>query len=181
MNHELTPPANQTCYTGTFGTILRCGARYNTLSGFAMAYTLQAIITSAGSLSEPLPDGLKRVALPGGVDLVPIGNAALKAHAFPFLPLTDERNDELPSEIAKLCERLSMECLLAYVEAEFFGGAGAQAHALFSAGKMVGPVAVSDVAIDDALRQLGVQRGEATDEFDVVGLGQHRNTNDWLK
>lgn len=146
-----------------------------------MTYTLQAIITKAGALSEPLPDSLRRVALPGGVDMVPIGKAALKAHAFPFLPLTDEGNEGFPAEIAKLCERLSTECLLAYVEAEFFGGAGAQAHALFSAGKMVGPVVVSDVAINDALRHLDVQKGEVTDEFDVVGLGQHRNTDDWLE
>ena len=146
-----------------------------------MTYTLQAIITKAGALSEPLPGSLRRVALPGGVDMVPIGKAALKSHGFPFLPLTDEGNEGLPAEIAKLCERLSTECLLAYVEAEFFGGAGAQAHALFSAGKMVGPVVVSDVAINDALRLLGVQRGEVADEFDVVGLGQHRNTDDWLE
>lgn len=146
-----------------------------------MAYTLQAIITGAGALSEPLPDGLRLVALSGGVDMLPFGKAALKAHAFPFLPLTDEGNEELPPAIAKLCERLSTECLLAYVEAEFFGGAGAQAHALFSAGEMVGPVVVSGAAINDALRYLGVQKGDATDEFDVVGLGQHRATDDWLE
>ncbi|PTT90684.1 hypothetical protein DBR42_05330 [Pelomonas sp. HMWF004] len=146
-----------------------------------MAYTLQAIITRAGALSEPLPYCLRRVALPGGVDMIPIGKAALKAHAFPFLPLTDEGNEGLPSVIANLCERLSTECLLAYVEAEFFGGVGVQAHALFSAGKIFGPVVVSGVAINDALRHLGVQKGEATDEFDVVGLGQRRNTDDWLE
>lgn len=76
-----------------------------------MAYTLQATITKARALSQPLPDSLRRVTLPGGVDMVPIGKAALKAHDFPFLPLTDEGNDGLPLAIAKLCEHLSTECL----------------------------------------------------------------------
>lgn len=144
-----------------------------------MAYTLQAIITRAGAVAE-LPDSLEAVALPGGMSMIPMGTAALQAHSLPFLPLTDEGNEEVPLGIVKLCERLSAECDLAYVEAEFFGGAGAQAHALFSDGKMVGPVVVSDVAINTALRHLGVQKGAAPDEFDAVGLGHHRNTNDWL-
>ena len=144
-----------------------------------MAYTLQAIITTAGAV-DGLPASLKAVALPGGVYMIPMGTAALQAHSLPFLPLTDEGNKELPLGIAKLCEGLSAECDLAYVEAEFFGGTGAQAHALFSGGKMVGPVVVSDAAINAALRHLGVQKAEAPDEFDAVGLGRHRNADDWL-
>ena len=31
-----------------------------------------------------------------------------------------------------------------------------------------------------ALRELGVARGDAFDEFDAVGLGKYRNTEDWL-
>lgn len=145
-----------------------------------MAYTLQAIITTAGALPAPLPDSLRLVPLLGGVDMVPIGKAALKAHALPFLPLTDEGNQGLPVVIVELCERLSTGGSLAYVEAEFFGGIGAQAHALFASGKQVGPVVVSDDAINEALRHVGVQKGEAADEFDAIGLGQRRNTDDWL-
>lgn len=30
-----------------------------------------------------------------------------------------------------------------------------------------------------ALRQIGVTRGAAFDEFEAVGLGRHRHTGDW--
>src|SRR3989440_7835863 len=35
-------------------------------------------------------------------------------------------------------------------------------------------------AFNQALRQLGVPRGAAFDEFEAVGLGRHRHTEDWL-
>jgi hypothetical protein len=145
-----------------------------------MAYTLQAILARSGTLSEPLLDQLKLVRLLGGVDLIPLGRDALKAYALPFLPLTDEGHQDLPSTLAKLCERLSVQGQVAYVEAEVFGGAGTQAHALYSAGKAVGPVVVSDSAINEALRHIGVVKRGATDEFDAIGLGQHRDTDGWL-
>ena len=145
-----------------------------------MAYSLQAVVAKAGTLSEPLPEPLKLVRLPGGVDLIPLGLDALKAYALPVLPLTNEGLDGLPSMLAELCEKLSTQGHLAYVEAEFFGGAGTQAHALYSAGKAAGQVVVSDSAINEALRLLGVDKGGAADEFDSIGLGQHRNTDDWL-
>ncbi|QIY81268.1 hypothetical protein [Chromobacterium violaceum] len=145
-----------------------------------MAYTLQAIITRSGTLSEPLPSPLKLVHLSRGIDLIPIGRDAIKAHALPFQPLTDEGQKGLPRELTELCKRLSAQGLLAYVEAEFFGGAGTQAYALFSSGNGIGHVVVSDSAINEALRHLGVSKGETFDEFVAVGLEQYRNTDDWL-
>jgi hypothetical protein len=35
-------------------------------------------------------------------------------------------------------------------------------------------------AFNQALRQLGVTRGAAFDEFEAVNLGRHRHTEDWL-
>ncbi len=32
---------------------------------------------------------------------------------------------------------------------------------------------------DQALRELGVDRGDAFDEFDALGLGRWRHTEDW--
>ncbi|MFJ8909918.1 hypothetical protein [Amycolatopsis sp. NPDC102389] len=32
----------------------------------------------------------------------------------------------------------------------------------------------------EALRRLGVLKGDHFDEFDAVGLGRHRNNDDWL-
>jgi hypothetical protein len=34
-------------------------------------------------------------------------------------------------------------------------------------------------AFNQALRELGVDRGNAFDEFDAVNLGMHRHTSDW--
>lgn len=112
--------------------------------------------------------------------MLPLSTEALKVHDIPFRPLTDAAEKELPPQLLKLCEQLSKQCTLAYVEAEFFGGTGAQAHALFSEGKAIGQAVVSENAINDALRYLGVAKGEARDEFEAVGLGQHRDTDEWV-
>lgn len=145
-----------------------------------MAYTLQAVIANSGAFSGPLPQRLKIIHLVGGMDMLPLSTEALKVHDIPFCPLTDEGEKELPPQLLKLCEHLSKQCTLAYVEAEIFGGAGAQAHAVFSEGRAIGQAVVSESAINDALRYLGVTKGEAHDEFEAVGLGQHRDTDEWL-
>lgn len=145
-----------------------------------MAYTLQAVIARSGAFSGPLPQGLEVIRLIGGMDMLPLSTEALKAHDIPFCPLTDEGEKELPPQLLKLCKQLSKQCTLAYVEAEFFGGAGAEARALFSDGKAIGQAVVSEGAINEALRYLGVAKGDAHDEFEAVGLAQHRDTDEWL-
>ena len=35
-------------------------------------------------------------------------------------------------------------------------------------------------AINVALKFLGAEAGESFDEFEAVGLGRHRNTDDWV-
>jgi hypothetical protein len=76
-----------------------------------------------------------------------------------------------------------------YVEAEFFGGVGGQGAALWDAGELVlGPLFVGEdehfapqgSPISQLLARLGVERDGYRDEFDVVGLGRHRETADWL-
>jgi hypothetical protein len=145
-----------------------------------MAFTLQAVIAKSGSFPDPLPQKLQVVGLRCGIDMLPLTTEALMFYGIPFCPLVDEGKAEVPPKLLKLCEALSNKCTLAYIEAEFFGGAGAQARALFSEGKAIGQAVVSESAINDALRYLGVTKGEAHDEFDRVGLGQHRDTDRWL-
>ncbi|KOX22220.1 hypothetical protein [Nocardiopsis sp. NRRL B-16309] len=78
---------------------------------------------------------------------------------------------------------------LAYVEAEYFGGAGEQNAQVWNGGRVVlGPLhlpedrpSVADGSpISLALRHLGIDRGDHLDEFDAVGLGRYRRTEDWL-
>ncbi|MGW1783197.1 hypothetical protein ACWCQQ_29275 [Streptomyces sp. NPDC002143] len=77
---------------------------------------------------------------------------------------------------------------VAYVEAEYFGGAGEQQAALWNNGALVlGPLLLPEGSahpaggspISQALRSLGVRRAGAYDEFEAAGLGRHRHTAGW--
>jgi hypothetical protein len=72
------------------------------------------------------------------------------------------------------------------------GGTGTQAMVVWRQGEVwLGPAATKfgwpppDPAsgprwpFNQALRELGVARGEAFDEFDALSLGRHRHTEDW--
>jgi hypothetical protein len=144
-----------------------------------MAYTLQGIIVRSESTLGSLPHKLQAIPLRSDMVLLPLTTEALKTYGITFCPLTDEGEEELPPALQRICEQLSERCSLAYIEAEFFGGGGSQAHALFSEGMLLGKTIVSESAINDALRYLGVAKGDAVDEFEAVGLGQHRNTDAW--
>ena len=70
---------------------------------------------------------------------------------------------------------------LAYIETEYFGGAGGQSATAFVDGREVmAPQTARGGAgpINQALRRIGVQRGEA-DEFDTIGLGERRSMDDY--
>ena len=146
-----------------------------------MAYTLQAIVTVADEIQSQLPPPLRSVSLGSDVKLIPLGSEAAHHFGIPFLPLTDDGATEMPLQVAQLCEQLSQRRTLAYIEAEFFGGAAAQASVVFTNGKQVGPPLVSETAINQALQILGVSEGDAHDEFESVGLGAHRDTDSWLE
>ena len=76
---------------------------------------------------------------------------------------------------------------VAFVKAEYFGGAGEQRAAVWADGDLVlGPrwVAVGQRCpaagspVSQALRQLGVVARGGEDEFAAVGLGRHRHSED---
>ncbi|WP_245821905.1 hypothetical protein [Lentzea waywayandensis] len=77
---------------------------------------------------------------------------------------------------------------VAFVDAEFFGGTGSQRAQVWDQGRSVlGPLVREEddpmpgvTPISQALRRLGVVKGEHHDEFDAVGLGRHRDTEDWV-
>ncbi|MGO8763673.1 MAG: hypothetical protein ACLQSR_00890 [Limisphaerales bacterium] len=142
-----------------------------------MGYFLQALIGKADTLGKHTSE-FRHVHL----ILLPQGMA--------MIPLTDDLHDEidgdnlgfvkLTSTVEQWAQRISSLAPVAYVEAEFFGGAGGQNAVVWSnASRVLGPID-SKHAINEALRFLGVQIGRAHDEFDAVGLGKHRNTNDWI-
>ncbi len=85
----------------------------------------------------------------------------------------------MPTALALLCAELSSRGRIAYVEAESFGGQGEQAALLAEDGKLVGEPNVFLNAINGALSFIGVKQGDAHDEFDAVGLGRERDTEQW--
>jgi hypothetical protein len=170
-----------------------------------MAYSLQAVIAKTGVLGRNLPVQLNIVPLAGGVEMIPLGSAAQDFYRLQYLPLTAEdccEVVELPASAVELCEALSKGCVVAYIEAEYFGGTGNQAHVIFENGRQAGAVVCAAGAINEALRLLGVRaqdggegaagwlrarfrfpgvrRMSARDEFDAVGLGRYRDTDRWL-
>lgn len=146
-----------------------------------MAYTLQAIIAKRGVLNRHPLEGANLVSLKQGYEMLPFTDSFIKKHQIPFLPLTDEGVEQLPESINKLCAALSKEQQLAYVEAEFFGGAGTQACVVFENGETkLGPK-VNESAINEALSVLGAEKTTHYDEFEAIGLDVHRDTNEWVK
>lgn len=144
-----------------------------------------------------------------GGDALRAGSAGL-AHArlgmlaqeLAILPITDDLFQgvtegpapalgfwRLPGGFDWVLARWSERGPLTYVEAEFFGGLGIQRAAVWLGGGLCwGPVGVEEreplpaegSPISQALRHLGVQCGEAEDEFAAVGLQRHRNTAYWV-
>jgi hypothetical protein len=122
---------------------------------------------------------LVTIALTDVLKIVPLTARARKYYDVPFLPLRGDWEEVLPESIALLCSELSTHGLIAYVEADFFGGTGQQAHALFKDGVALGSPVVAADAINQALKHLGVLPGRHHDEFAAVGLGRFRDVDDW--
>jgi hypothetical protein len=143
-----------------------------------MSYTLQAILGREDEMRGIAPKDLPTIKLADGLALWAIDSDYQDTHAIPFLPLTDEGLDEVPLPVIELAGLLS-ECI--YIEAEYFGGDGVQASAIYRSGLQQGSITLSDSAINQALRAFGVIAKSPLDEFDSVGLGRERNTDNWRK
>jgi hypothetical protein len=112
-----------------------------------------------------------------------------------FDAVTDGSSDalgfwRLPGGFDRVLAGWSAGGPVAYVGAEYFGGTGTQRAVVWAGGVLVlGPLQNADdepfpaegSPISQALRRLGVQRGEAFDEFAAAGLQQHRRSLDWIR
>ncbi|MBC3908518.1 hypothetical protein [Undibacterium umbellatum] len=144
-----------------------------------MAYTLQAVVAKSGTFPDIVLKKLQVLRLRCGIDMIPITTAAQDFYGIPHCPLTDGDAKDILPQLLDLCETLSESCKAAYIEAEFFGGDGTQANFLLSEGKVISPLVLSQNAINEALRFLGVNKGKYGDEFEAVGLSWKRFTDDW--
>ncbi len=145
-----------------------------------MAYTLQAILGPSETLTDALIEGTHVVLLQAGVSMLPLGRAFLEAHGATFLPLIDAGESAVPSTIGEISVHLAKRGVVAYVEAEFHGGEGMQASVVFYQSGTHDPPRLARDAINAALKALGVHPHTGNDEFSVVGLGLHSDTEQWL-
>ena len=146
-----------------------------------MAYVIQSVVAKAGVFPTPPLDHLKAVSLAQGIEMVPLTTRSRRHYGIPRCPLTFDGAAELPEALVELCCQLSRHGTVAYIEADLFGGHGANPHVIFNGGAALGTAVVSKSAINEALRALGVSASGAFDEFAAVGLGKHRFTDKWLE
>ena len=144
-----------------------------------MSYVIQAIVARTGDLQVP-SQHFRLLQLRQRVEMLPLTAAIMKACQVTALPLTDspQQLDALP-KIEALLVTASVRGKAAYIEAEYFGGKGIQAAVLAERSVILGGPIRSPHAINEALSFLGVSRAGATDEFEAVGLGDRRHTDQW--
>jgi len=142
-----------------------------------MGYFLEALIGKAETFGKHTSEfrHAHLVALPQGMAMVPLTDDLLEEIGGDDLGLM-----KLTSAVEQWAQQISSLAPVAYIEADFHGGTGGQGTVVWSDGvRVLGPI-YSEHPINQALRFLGVQIGNAHDEFDAVGLGQHRDTHDWI-
>ncbi|WAZ26685.1 hypothetical protein STRCI_008297 [Streptomyces cinnabarinus] len=155
-----------------------------------MTYVLQAVIAGEQVLRAAVRD-------------LPAARLATLGQGLALMPLTDALCDAvasgrgrgargfrwLPDGFDVAVAGWSAAGPVAYVEAEYFGGAGEQRAAAWDGGTLVlGPLHVEEgqpfpatgSPISQALRRLGVVASADGDEFSAVGLGRHRRSAAWI-
>jgi hypothetical protein len=129
-------------------------------------------------------------------EVAPRSRVASLDQGFGLLLVTDAPdsrcNDPIPPKIAAVAQELSLRAPVAYIETEYFGGAGGQRAALWRDGAIIQVCETSDERgteastplrdrpINTMLRAIGVEIGPHLDEFEAIGLDQFRSHEDWL-
>ncbi len=155
---------------------------------------IQALVARRNVLTETVtshPGSVVRL-LPQVYGLVPLTDdfsASLSATDLPLhdpLPMPAE---EIPPGVCAYAARLSMQGPVAFIATYIFGGTGGQDAVVWDRGEIVATFhededsmsAWPDSSISRALRYMGVVAQPSEDEFDALGLGTHRSTEDWAK
>jgi hypothetical protein len=88
----------------------------------------------------------------------------------------------LTSDVEMEILRLIDSDMVSYIEVEYFGGQGGQSGIVWKQGKRVFEKEFQEDIVNSILRQFGIVKGKnSKDEFATVGLGRHRNTEDWIE
>lgn len=112
-----------------------------------------------------------------------------------LIPLTTELFDEMNKQATSaligqfnyLTENIEIELLqscentqMIYIEADYWGGKGTQIVIIWENKQRRYLSHFTDREINKALKALNIVAAQGKDEFDTVGLGRHRTTEDWL-
>jgi hypothetical protein len=164
-----------------------------------MAYVLNALIAKIEALESV--DAFVVVPVGEGLGLAPLTGGFWREHGHGSQPLrreweglsapetdftVEDREKYIAdaraafARIAAIGASVSTIAPVAYVEADYFGGQGTQAATVWEAQAIVWGPLVAAKAINQALRKIGVECG-IKDEFDTLGLGRCRFTDDWVK
>jgi hypothetical protein len=121
------------------------------------------------------------VALSAGLSIVPLRDSDLDSFLDQPFSTNPEHANLLSDEFIDALHTASRGGALMYFETDYFGGQGIQTAAVFQDGALVfGPESAELGPINAALQLLGIRvKPPAVDEFDTVGLGRHRHTEDW--
>lgn len=152
-----------------------------------MGFSLEAVIAAEAVLRR-LAAAASIVPLHGPLSMLPMTDEYYDAVSVPDAPKLDGFW-KVPAGFGSSLAACSELGPVAYVEADYFGGVGSQSAQVWHRGTVaLGPLLVAvgerpptaGSPISQALRALGVRRGTHFDEFDAVGLGRYRDTEDWL-
>ena len=146
-----------------------------------MAYELTALVGPPHALARLRHPALPRgpVALTEEWALVPVDREGLAEFGVSAFDVDDVVQELGPAVLAA-----SLATTLAYVHIETFGGLADEAVAVWRAGELVWQARAEDQGDErlspEAFRLVGVMATEGLDEFDTLGLGRHRETEDWF-
>lgn len=150
-----------------------------------MTHEIEGIIIPATHPARQL-NGFRsavRKTLRQGMVIVPLGDALIGEIGRDGL---DDAANPFPefrcmsASLANLLSDLSADGPVAYIETEYFGGAGDQAAAVWKDRELAfGPEKQEIGPINAALAHLGVTTEGDRDAFEAVGLHRHRSTEGW--
>ena len=152
-----------------------------------MGYYLQALIGKSDSLkNEPINfPSEHRVELAQGLKMILVTEELCEeiADKFPSSKAAPyEGFSVLTESLIAWAKHVSKLTPVAYIEAEYFGGAGGQSAIVWENTEVkLGPVSAEIGPINQALRFLGAKVLLAHDEFDSVGLNRGRDSKDWIE
>jgi hypothetical protein len=147
---------------------------------FHFMYIIQAFISRPENLISLTSQNIGFANIEQGFVLIPVNKSFQQEFGIETFGVIEQRNLSLAgiTSFGTLASKIGK---VAYIEAEFFGGEGMQGAVMFDHGIIFSGTLKSKSAINMALKFLGVSKLSYGDEFEAIGLGKYRKTEDWIK